>query len=312
MSNSTSHLLPAEHIHYSWDPNLAPVLEIDSGDDVLLDTRVLTEEQVLPGAPPSVIRDIDWARIHALTGPIAIRDAVPGDTLEVQVLALRPSSWGVSWIDPTYGLLMSDFQEPAVRFFDLTREDGHVEFANGILIPLAPFLGVMGVAPRDGQATTYAPGAFGGNLDCKELTVGSRLFLPIFVAGAMFSAGDAHAVQGDGEICSAIECGMTARLRFRVHKERSIAEPRVETPDAVMTIGHGASVEEAAQNAARGMVDYLVETRSLSREDAYLLCSLAGDARINELVNGNPLVFGARYVLPRGVFVDGRDDGEAR
>src|SRR5262245_24013852 len=154
---STTHLLPAERIHYKWDETLPPVLEIDSNDRVVVDTRILSEEQLLPGAGPEAILAIEWQRIHALTGPILIRDAKPGDALEVRVRRLRTGSWGVSWIDPTYGLLLGEFDDPSIRFFDLTRPDGHVEFSPGVLIPLAPFLGVMGVAPTGEPRTTYAP-----------------------------------------------------------------------------------------------------------------------------------------------------------
>jgi acetamidase/formamidase len=298
---ATTHLLPAERVHYKWDEQLEPVLEIDAGDSVVIDTRILTEEQLLPGHGPEAILAIEWERIHALTGPIYVRGAEPGDALEIVVKRLRTGSWGVSWIDPTYGLLQGEFADPSIRFFDLTRPDGQAEFAPGVLIPLSPFLGVMGVAPRGEPRTTYAPGPFGGNLDCKDLVERARLFLPVFVDGALFSTGDAHAVQGDGEICSAIECPATAELEFILHKGRTLRGPQVETDEAIITIGHADELEEAVREAVRFMLDWLEQRYGMSRDEAYILCSLAGDPRINEVVNGNPVVYGARFVLPRRV-----------
>jgi acetamidase/formamidase len=268
MAEPRHHFLTRERVHYQWDATLEPVLEIDSGDTVTVDAPPLTEDQLLPGMGPQAILDLDWSRVHALVGPVYVRGAEPGDALEIRVHSLQPSPWGVSWIDPTYGLLMDDFSEPAIKFLDLT--SGTVEFAPGLTIPLAPFLGVMGVAPPGEPRTTYAPGSFGGNLDCKELTVGSRLFLPVQVPGALFSTGDGHAVQGDGELCSAIECGMAARLEFHLHKGMELEDPLVHTDDALMTIGHADNLEDAARAAARSMIDILVRDYGLSRSDAYI------------------------------------------
>lgn len=300
---TTRHMLPAERVHYEWNSSLSPALVINPDDEVVVDTRISTEDQLLPGASGSDINHLDWTRIHPLTGPIFIRGAKPGDSLEVKVKALRPGSWGLSMVDPRFGLLMNEIQEPSVRFFDLSRSDEQIEFGPGIRIPFSPFLGVMGVARPDGPYSTIDPGFFGGNIDCKEITTGTSLFLPVLVDGALFSTGDAHAVQGDGEICAAIECAMTATLQFIVHKEDPLDGLRVETEDAVMTLGHGSTVELAAQEALRHMLKYLKVKRGLSQEDGYLLCSLAGDPRINEMVNGSPVVTGARYVLPKRVFL---------
>ena len=299
MAEPRHHFLPPDRIHYQWDETLEPTLEIESGDTVTVDAPPLTEEQLLPGMTAQAILELDWSRVHALVGPIHVRDAEPGDVLEIRLQSLKPAPWGVSWIDPTYGLLMDDFSEPAIKFLDLTRPDGRVEFAPGLTIPLAPFLGVMGVAPPGEPRTTYAPGSFGGNLDCKELTVGSRLFLPVQVRGALFSTGDGHAVQGDGELCSAIECGMAARLEFHLHKGMTLDDPLVHTDDALMTIGHADNLQDAARAAVRAMIDILVRDYRLSRSDAYIFCSLGGDPRINEVVNGNPVVHGVRFVMPK-------------
>lgn len=299
----TRHRLATDKFHYRWDPQLSPVLEIESGDSVTIDVPILTEDQLLPGASPRAILDLDWARIHALVGPISIAGARKGDTLEIGIKELEPGPWGVSWIDPSYGLLRDEFDVPAIRFFDLIHNAPNVQFESGLRLPLAPFLGVMGVAPENGPITTFAPGSFGGNLDCKELTAGSRLFLPVFVEGARFSIGDGHALQGDGEMCSAIECAMTAHLDFHLHKRKTISAPRAETDSVVMTMGHGRSLEEAARHAAQEMVEYLGEALALSPPDAYVLCSLAGDLRVNQVVNGNPVVYGARVEVRKEILV---------
>jgi acetamidase/formamidase len=168
-------------------------------------------------------------------------------------------------------------------------------------VPLRPFLGVMGVAPAEpGEHSTIPPGPHGGNLDCRALVAGSTLFLPVFHSGALFSCGDGHAAQGDGEVCvTAIECAVTARVRLEVHKGATLVRPRAETPDAYLTLGAAPTFEEAARQCLEDMLELITERTGLGRSDAYALASVAVDIRVNQLVN-RPMI-GVRAVLPRAV-----------
>lgn len=298
MNARTRHVLPAGELHTTWDGALPPALEIADGDVVEIATKAATGDQLLPGDGDDALARIDWGQVHPLSGPIAVRGAEPGCTLEIEVLRCVPGDWGYACIDPTFGLLKERFRDPRLRFFELDREAGSVEFAPGVDLRLAPFLGVMGVAPTGPPRTTFAPGDHGGNIDCKELVAGSRLFLPVLVPGARFSCGDGHALQGDGEICSAIECEMDVALAFRVHERRISPRPVVVAGGELLTIGSGASLLAALQEAAADMVDLLGRWFGIGAEDAYMLLSLAGDARIDELVNSSPVVYGAKLVMP--------------
>jgi acetamidase/formamidase len=171
------------------------------------------------------------------------------------------------------------------------------------MVPLAPFLGVMGVAPAAGPCSTIEPGLHGGNLDCRDAIAGTVLRLPIQVAGALFSCGDGHAAQGDGEVCvTALECALTARLRFELERGRALPGPLLETPDAWMTLASAPTVEDAARAAVEAMLALICERTSLDRAAAYALASLAVDVRINQLVNGTQM--GVRAVLAKSVLGD--------
>ena len=295
---SKSHVLPAENVHYMWDATIPPVLEIDPGDEVMFESRCSTEDQVLPGQEGP--NEIDLSRVHPLTGPIFVRGAQPGDTLEISIKMLRSGGWGVSYTENRYTVLSGEFPEPYYKFFDQTRPEG-IEFEPGITLPHRPVLGVMGVARPDVVKTTIEPGDFGGNMDCKEMTVGARVFLPVLVEGALFSVGDAHGCQGDGELCVPIETAMTGLLQFFVHDDRPVEGPQVETKDAYMTIGHGETMEEASREAVGRMVSFLVRHKGMERYAAYVLCSCVGDLRVNAVVTK---YVGMRLELPKGIFAD--------
>jgi acetamidase/formamidase len=284
------------NIHYRWDRGLRPAISVEPGDEVIVETRTGEDDQLRPGDPPDAIAAVDRGRIHALTGPIFVNGAEPGDVLEVSVLSITPAEWGLTLQRPGGGLL-TDFP-PYLRFFQLDVERWTAEFAPGIVVPLRPFLGVMGVAPAEGVHSTIPPGSHGGNLDCKDVLAGTVLSLPVFVPGALFSCGDGHAAQGDGEVCiTAIECAMTARLRFQVRKGRHLSDPQLETPDAWMTLSAAPTLEDAARRALEAMLDLIVARTGLSRADAYALASMAVDLRINQVVN-QPMM-GVRAVLPK-------------
>jgi acetamidase/formamidase len=284
------------------------VLSVESGDTVVVAVREVTDNQITRNATSADLRTIDESRLYPLTGPICVKDAEPGDTLAIEVLDLRPGSWGWSAILPGEGLLPDDFDEPHLKVFDLS--DGDLAlFREDIAIPIEPFLGTMGVCPAEARMRPIMPpGTFGGNIDTRQLTRGATLFLPVQVRGALFSCGDGHAAQGDGEVCvTAVETSMEATLRFVLDRGRSIpapqyltpaaSSPRLNTDGSYGTTGVGPDLYAAAQDAVRAMIDHLSGTYALSREDAYVLASLCVDLRISEVVDAGEYVVSALFPL---------------
>lgn len=251
------------------------------------------------------------SRVYPLAGPLFIRGAGPGDVLEVTVLDLRPGNWGWTAILPGFGLLSEDFPEPHLHIWDLTSRT-HASLRRDIRIPLDPFLGTMGVASDEaGAFPVMPPGKFGGNMDIRHLTKGATLLLPVWVDGALFSCGDAHAVQGDGEVCiSAIEAPMSAMLRFNVRKDLRLPSPQFITPGPLTpkhggkgyyaTTGISPDLMEGARAAVRAMIEHLVRAYRLGREDAYVLCSVAVDLKISEVVDKPNWIVSA--YLPLSIF----------
>jgi acetamidase/formamidase len=237
---------------------------------------------------------IDRTRIHALTGPIWIEGAEPGDALEIDVLATRHADWGWSSVIEGLGFLKDRFRDPYLFHWQLEGEST-ASLAPAI-VPLRPFLGVMGVArAEDGKFRTRPPGPFGGNLDVRELCAGSRLYLPVYNPGALFSCGDGHAAQGDGEVCiNGIECPLDVTLRFHLHKHQPLAGPLVEasetaardsTADAWVVVETGTDLAATARAATSRMVDLLVSHWAFSPVHAYILCSVALKLRLSQVVN---------------------------
>src|SRR5213594_1984222 len=194
------HSLDPNAIHHDWDRDREPALTIQPGDVVHFDLPMSAEGQV---AETSSIEDVQWDfdTIYNLGGPIFVEGAQPGDTLEIQILELTPGPWGWTTVLPELGLLAADFPDPFLKIYDL-RNGARVPVAPGVAVPFEPFLGTMGVTTDErGQFSPFPPHKGGGNVDCRHLIVGSTLWLPIWCDGAVFSCGDAHAVQGDGEVC---------------------------------------------------------------------------------------------------------------
>jgi acetamidase/formamidase len=306
-----AHYLHDESVHYKWDTGNEPSLTIDSGDTVVVWTRDISDNQVSPDADASVLTDFDWDRAYKLTGPIGVHRAEPGDTLKIDVLDIHTQGWGWTGVLPGFGLLVDEFPDGYLRTFDLT--DGEFAYLReDIAVPLDPYFGTMGVCPAGAkQQAVVPPGSFGGNMDIRQLRRGSTLYLPVQVEEALFSCGDAHAAQGDGEMCgTAVECPMFASLRFTLEKGRSIPAPQYRTPAPLTprvdsapfygTTGVGGDLYVAAQDAVRAMIDHISETHSLSREDAYVLCSIAVDLKISEIVDGGQYIVSA--LLPEAIF----------
>ncbi|MCC6176882.1 MAG: acetamidase/formamidase family protein [Chloroflexi bacterium] len=313
-TSAAAHFLDDSIIHQVWDNSLSPRLEIDSGEVVTFQIRGGANNYF---TPQSTHQDVPHysAKGHALNGPVAVRGALPGDVLQIEILALQPWDWGYTKIAPGYGLLPEDFPEPYLKIWDLSHGT-MATFKPGIEVPLEPFCGVMGVAPAEpGEHSTMPPRRVGGNLDVKQLTVGSTLWLPIEVEGALFSVGDAHAAQGDGEVCvTAIETGMTATLRLSLRRDFRLAAPELRTSGPLLaktnaagwhaTTGVAPDLMAATRAATRNMIRYLGRAHGLSPEEAYVLCSVAVDLKISEVVGAPNWVVSA--FLPLSIF---REDG---
>jgi len=306
-----THYFPTDQVHFTWDTTHEPVITIAEGDTVVIETRDVSDNQISPDSDASVIASLDWSRVYPLAGPIRVEGAAPGDTLAVEIIDLRTRGWGWTAILPGLGLLPEDFPDAHLRIFDISNGE-FAFFGDDAAIPLTPFLGTMGVCPADAsEQAVMPPGRFGGNLDTRQLVRGTTLYLPVEVDGAMFSCGDAHGCQGDGEVCvTGLEAPMYAVLRFYVEKGRRIPAPQYRTAPGPLTprvdggsfygtTGVGPDLFENAQNAVRAMIDHVTGRTSLSREDAYLLCSLCVDLKISEIVDAGQYVVSA--VLPEVV-----------
>jgi acetamidase/formamidase len=294
-------------IHHQWDADLEPILVIDSGDTVSYDIKVAGEGQVWPGAAYEDTR-FDFDTIYNLSGPLWVNGAEPGDTLQVDILELHHGDWGWAAFLPDFGLLPEDFPHGYVRTFAL--RDGAAEFAPGITIPLAPFCGTIGNHPgQPRQILPFPPHRGCGNIDNRHLTSGSTLWIPVHMNGAMFSCGDPHAAQGDGEVCvTALEAPLSGSMRFTLHK-RQIAAPRFRVPPASAairtggyqaTMGISPDLMTCSKMAVLAMIDWLVGERDLEPDDAYILCSIIGDLKIIEVVDAG--VWTVSMSLPLEVF----------
>jgi len=301
-------LIP-ENVHWGYyDAALAPVLAVRSGDEITVETFIarglerlrmagLAEDRI----PRSMI-DLELAvtergpGAHPLTGPIFVEGAEPGDALEVRILEIGfLTPYGVSGFLPAGGTLPDDFPYAALRLFEIDPEAGVAHMEPDLTVPVRPFLGSIGVAPPvlRGRVSSGPPGFHVGNLDNKELIEGATLFLPVHVPGALLSIGDGHAAQGDGEVSgTAIETSLTARVQVLLHEDMRLGWPRAETPTHYISMGLHPDLDEAARIATREMIDFLVEHLGVDRDDAYVLCSVALDLRITQLVDGTKGVHG--------------------
>jgi acetamidase/formamidase len=304
----TEHTLSADPTHSRWNRTLEPRLRIAAGDTVHLECVDSSGAQVYPAMTSAEFLTIHRGRIHALTGPLFVEGAEPGDVLEIKVLEVAHKDWGWSSVTPGLGFLKRRFTEPYLFHWNL---EGAVSRSLApAVVPLRPFCGVMGVAPaEDGEFRTRAPGLFGGNMDVRELCRGAILYLPVLNPGALFSCGDAHAAQGDGEVCiNGIECPADVTLRFQLHKQRPLTGPLVESAgsserdaeaDAWIVVESATDPTTAARAATSRMVDLLAARWGFSEVHAYLLCSVAMHLRLSQVVN-EP-VFTVSAALPKSV-----------
>jgi len=307
------HTIHREQSHQGWDNRLPPVLHIAPGESVSFDIHEASGGQL---GPQSTLQDLGrmaFDRINPVCGPVFIDGAQPGDILKVSLLDFAPSGWGWTANIPGFGLLAADFPDPALH---LWQYDAHTLapalYGKWARVPLKPFTGTIGVAPAaPGLHSIVPPRRVGGNMDVRDLAAGTELYLPVEVAGALFSVGDTHAAQGDGEVCgTAIESPMRVALKFDLIRQTPLAYPRFTTPGPVtrhldaqgyeVTMGIGSDLMDAARDAVRGMIDLLGRQHGMPAIDAYLLCSVCGDLRISEIVDlPNWTV---SFYFPRAVF----------
>jgi acetamidase/formamidase len=308
--------LTPEHVHWGYyDPSVKPVLRISSGDTVRVETMIArgvqrlraagVKEEEVPEALKVVERTVTerGPGAHPMTGPIWIEGAEPGDSLEVKIVSfefLHP--YGVSGFIPGGGTLPDEFPYVGFHLVRFDPRAGTATFAPGITLRLAPFFGSIGVAPNPlvGRISSGPPGPHVGNLDNKELVAGSTLYLPVHVPGGLLSLGDGHAMQGDGEVTgTALETSLRGTVQVTVRKGQRLAWPRAETPTHYIAMGLHVDLDEAAKLATREMIDFLVAEKKMSRDQAYILCSVAADLRVTQVVDGTK---GVHAMLAKSMF----------
>ena len=309
------HDVRPDAFNYVWDNSIEPVLEIESGESVELHVRDASDEQIHKGSAVEDVAKLDFSHVNPVSGPVFVKGARAGDVLEVELLEFKAKDWGWTAIIPGFGLLAEEFPEPWLRISEVDAASERVRFGEGITLPHRPFPGTLGVAPAEaGEHSIVPPSRFGGNMDVKHLRAGVKLFLPVGVDGALFSLGDTHAAQGDGEVCgTAIEAAMDVVLRLSVRSDLSILAPQFHLPKGALAADEGSSFHvctgvgpdlmEAARDAVRATIAHLGEHRGLEREEAYALASVAADLRIHEVVDAPNWVVGA--FIPEDIFEEG-------
>jgi acetamidase/formamidase len=298
-----------------YDAAATPVLRIHSSDTVEFGTVLtnsptgLEKAGVAPEQVEQNLRDI-YKEVtdkgpggHILNGPVYIEEAEPGDTLEIRIEKIDLAiPYAYNGFAVNRGFLPEDFPYRRIKIIPLDRERMVAKFAPGIEIPLHPFFGSMGVAPPEaaGRVDSAPPGVHAGNMDNKELVAGTTLYLPVHVKGGLFEIGDGHAGQGNGEVdITAMETSLNGTLQFIVHKGTQQKYPRAETPTHYISMGFHQELYEATKIAVREMIDFLVAEKHMTRDDAYMLVSVAGDVDITQLVDGNK---GVHVMLPKNIF----------
>ena len=293
-----AHTIHRAHHHFGWNNAFAPRIRIAPGESVEFETVDASGGQLTQDSTAADLPALDFARVNPVTGPVHIDGAAPGDAVKVTLLSFTPSGWGWTANIPGFGLLADQFPAPALHAW---RYDAAAMtpalYGPGGRVPLRPFAGTIGLAPAEpGLHSVVPPRRVGGNLDIRDLTAGAELYLPVEVAGGLFSVGDTHAAQGDGEVCgTAIESPMTVAARFELIKGANLPSPRFTTPGPVTrhidakgydaTTGIGPDLMEAARAAVSGMIDLLSRRHGMAPVEAYMLCSVAGDLRISEIVD---------------------------
>lgn len=310
---SSDHTIHRAHHHYGWDRSIAPAKKVAPGSTVYFECLDSGGGHFTPTSTVADVATLDFAKVNPVTGPIYVDGAEPGDALKVTIDGFKPSGFGWTANIPGFGLLADQFKDPALTLWSY--DSGTLApslFSRHGKVPLKPFAGTIGLAPAEpGLHSVVPPRRVGGNLDIRDLAAGSVLYLPVEVPGALFSVGDTHAAQGDGEVCgTAIESQMDVALKFELVKGADLTTPRFTTSGPVtnhldakgyeVTTGIGPDLMEGARAALSNMIDLLGRQYGLSAVDAYMLCSVCGDLRISEVVDVPNWV--VSFYFPRIVF----------
>jgi acetamidase/formamidase len=313
MPDRHDHTIHARHHHFGWDNSLPPVVRVAPGTTLEFECNDASGGQLTRTSALTDIASLDFGRINPVTGPVHVEGAGPGDALKVTIQEFTPSGFGWTANIPGFGLLADQFREPALHLwsYDVAGKEPAL-FSSNARVPLKPFAGTIGLAPAEpGLHSVVPPRRVGGNLDIRDLAAGTVLYLPVEVEGALFSVGDTHAVQGDGEVCgTAIESPMSVALTFEVEKGANLKTPRFTTAGPVtrhlddkgyeVTTGVGPDLMQGARSAVMQMIDLLSARYGLAPVDAYMLCSVCADLRISEIVDMPNWV--VSFYFPRVVF----------
>lgn len=281
------HTLTKDQTHNKFSSAIPPILRVKNGAIIEAFTEDASDEQLNAHSDLAALDTLDFEPIHPLTGPVYVEGAQPGDVLKVTLHKVELGNWGWNAIIPGFGFLADTIKSKYIRGYEFDKNTKSVKFNDRINIPLKPFPGVMGVAPVTTEMlSTIPPRANGGNMDDPNMTEGTSIYFPVLVEGALFSIGDGHATQGLGEVCgTAIEAPLRIIYQIEVIKNKKIEEPQYETEDYYATTGFAPTIDEAAKKATWYMIQYLKNEHDLSIEEAYALCSLAGDLKIAEVVD---------------------------
>ncbi len=311
--SAANHTIHKAHHHFGWNNANQPVATVAPGDEIGFETVDSSGGQLSPESTVADVAGLDFSKVNPVTGPVWVDGAEPGDALRITILGYEPSGWGWTALIPSFGLLADQFPEPALELWKYDSANlAPAAYGPGGRVPLKPFAGTIGVAPGEvGGHSILPPRRVGGNMDIRDLSAGTVLYLPVEVAGALFSIGDTHAAQGDGEVCgTAIESPMAVALRFDLEKDAGLAFPRFETPGPVsrhldakgyhVTTGIGPDLMVATRDAVAGMIDLLGRLHGLGAEAAYMLCSVTADLRISEVVDQPNWV--VAFYFPKLVF----------
>ena len=308
-----NHTIHDHQCHFGWNRDNPPVIRIAPGETVEFHPVDSSGGQLTQGSTLADLKALDFSKVNPVAGPVFIEGAVPGDAIKVTLLGFTPSGWGWTANIPGFGLLADQFKDPALHIWKYDAASlSPAMFGPGGRVPLKPFCGTIGLAPAEaGQHSVVPPRRMGGNMDIRDMAEGTELYLPVEVAGGLFSVGDTHACQGDGEVCgTAIESPCSVAARFELVKGANLAFPRFTTPGPVsrhldakgyeVTTGIGPDLMEGARAAVSGMIELLARRYNMNAVDAYMLCSVCGDLSISEIVDMPNWV--VSFYFPRVVF----------
>lgn len=308
------HTIHRHNCHHTWDREHPPILTVAPHETITFDVTDASSGQVTRTSTADVFANYDSTRVNPVTGPVFVDGAEPGDILRIRLEGYAPSGWGWTANIPGFGLLADDFPDAALRHWNYD-PTGKTPLLYGDLarVPLAPFAGTIGLAPEaPGPHDIIPPRRVGGNMDISDLVAGSVLYLPVEVEGALLSIGDTHAAQGNGEVCgTAIESPMQVTATLDLIKNTALEMPRIDRPAGIhersepgagiwITSGIGPDLYEAARAAVRGMIDLLARERAVPAIDAYMLCSVAGDLKISQIVDAPNWT--VTFHMPQSIF----------